>query len=105
MRWQVSDLPEVMEEGKKLAGRLGSTKVKFTSDFADADGNGDDAWRKEIITRNPAMEDVLAKARLVAGSDVSARCAWHPADQRHVVPRNRTKARLFRDDPVRAERG
>ena len=28
-------------------------------------------WRKEIITRNPAMEDVLAKARLVADSDAS----------------------------------
>lgn len=26
-------------------------------------------WRAEIITRNPAMEDVLAKARLVAQSD------------------------------------
>jgi two-component system response regulator GlrR len=31
----------------------------------------DQVWRKEIITRNPAMEDVLAKARLVADSDAS----------------------------------
>src|SRR5215203_1189914 len=31
----------------------------------------DDGWRREIITRNPAMEDVLAKARLVAESDAS----------------------------------
>ena len=31
----------------------------------------DDGWRKAIITRNPAMEDVLAKARLVADSDAS----------------------------------
>ena len=31
--------------------------------------------------------------------------ARHPADQRHVVPRDRTEARLLRDDPVRAERG
>ncbi|MBI4194394.1 MAG: sigma 54-interacting transcriptional regulator [Betaproteobacteria bacterium] len=29
------------------------------------------AWRRKIITRNPAMEDVLAKARLVADSDAS----------------------------------
>ena len=28
-------------------------------------------WRKAIITRNPAMEDVLAKARLVADNDAS----------------------------------
>jgi two-component system response regulator GlrR len=33
-------------------------------------GDGDDAgWRAEIITRNPVMEDMLAKARLVADSD------------------------------------
>jgi two-component system, NtrC family, response regulator GlrR len=31
----------------------------------------DETWRREIITRNPAMEDVLAKARLVADSDAS----------------------------------
>jgi len=35
-----------------------------------ADGE-DHGWRAEIITRNPAMEDVLAKARLVAESDAS----------------------------------
>src|SRR5690242_21880236 len=32
-------------------------------------GAGDQAWRKEIITRNPVMEDMLVKARLVADSD------------------------------------
>jgi len=32
---------------------------------------GGDEWRAAIITRNPAMEDVLAKARLVAASDAS----------------------------------
>ena len=36
-----------------------------------AAGTEGDEWRKEIITRNPAMEDVLAKARLVAESDAS----------------------------------
>ncbi len=35
-----------------------------------ADGE-DHGWRAEIITRNPSMEDVLAKARLVAESDAS----------------------------------
>lgn len=29
------------------------------------------AWRAEIITRNSAMEDILAKAQLVAGGDAS----------------------------------
>ncbi len=31
----------------------------------------DQSWRGEMITRNPAMEDVLTKARLVAESDAS----------------------------------
>ncbi|HHM06293.1 MAG TPA: response regulator [Gammaproteobacteria bacterium] len=31
----------------------------------------DDGWRSEIITRNPAMEDVLNQARLVAEGDTS----------------------------------
>ncbi len=30
-----------------------------------------DAWRADIITRSPQMEDLLAKARLVAESDAS----------------------------------
>ena len=35
--------------------------------------NGDAAndWRRDVITRNPAMEDVLEKARMVAESDAS----------------------------------
>lgn len=32
---------------------------------------GDDEWRAAIITRNPAMQNVLAKARLVAATDAS----------------------------------
>ena len=38
---------------------------------AGAPEAGDNSWRKEITTRNPVMEDVLAKARLVAESDAS----------------------------------
>jgi two-component system response regulator GlrR len=34
-------------------------------------GEASEAWRKDIITRNPVMEDVLAKARMVAESDAS----------------------------------
>ena len=37
---------------------------------AEPGGSGDDGgWRAEIITRNPAMEDVLAKSKLVSDSD------------------------------------
>jgi two-component system response regulator GlrR len=38
---------------------------------ARAAGDAGEVWRQEIITRNPAMEDVLAKARMVAESDAS----------------------------------
>jgi two-component system, NtrC family, response regulator GlrR len=37
---------------------------------ADASGNAD-AWRADIVTCAPSMEDVLARARRVAGSDAS----------------------------------
>ncbi len=36
-----------------------------------AAGDAGGEWRRDIITRNPAMEDVLAKARMVAESDAS----------------------------------
>jgi two-component system response regulator GlrR len=39
--------------------------------IAPGDTAEDKAWRREIITRNPVMEDVLAKARLVADSEAS----------------------------------
>ncbi len=38
---------------------------------AGAAGEAGGEWRREIITRNPAMEDLLAKARMVAESDAS----------------------------------
>ncbi|OGA25677.1 MAG: two-component system response regulator GlrR [Betaproteobacteria bacterium RIFCSPLOWO2_02_FULL_67_26] len=38
-------------------------------DAGSAGGGGE--WRRDLITRNAAMEDVLAKARLVAESDAS----------------------------------
>jgi two-component system response regulator GlrR len=63
-----------------------------------ADGN-DSRWRAEIITRNPSMEDVLAKARLVAESDAGVfiygesgtgkellACAIHRASPRSAQP-------------------
>jgi two-component system response regulator GlrR len=49
-----------IERALTLGGGAGSTVPE-----------GDETWRKEIITRNPLMEDVLAKARLVADSDAS----------------------------------
>jgi two-component system response regulator GlrR len=43
--------------------------LTLSGDRAPAADGDDGGWRAEIITRNPAMEDMLAKARLVADSD------------------------------------
>jgi len=41
------------------------------SGVPNAAGVDDGAWRSAIITRNPAMEEVLAKARLVSAGDAA----------------------------------
>ncbi len=41
-------------------------------------GGGGESWRAEIITRSPAMEDLLAQAKRVAASDASV-CVYGPS--------------------------
>jgi two-component system response regulator GlrR len=41
-------------------------------------GGGGERWRAEIITRSPAMEDLLAQAKRVAASDASV-CVYGPS--------------------------
>ena len=53
-------LLEQVESALQLGGAMGVSS-----------GEGDSAWRKDILTRSPAMEDVLSQARLVAESDAS----------------------------------
>ena len=62
-------------------------------------GDGDDAWRKEIITRNPAVEDILAKARLVAGSDVSVFIYGESGAGKELLARAIHQASTRRDHP------
>jgi len=52
-------------DAKALLAEIGRAAALGGSASTGADA----AWRAEIITRNPVMEDVLAKARLVADSD------------------------------------
>jgi two-component system response regulator GlrR len=56
--YEAKDLLAQIERGLALSG-------------ASAAGSADDAWRAGLITRNPAMEDLLAQARLVAAGDAS----------------------------------
>ena len=62
-------------------------------------GDAGDEWRREIITRNHAMEDVLAKARLVAESDASVLIAGESGSGKEMIARAIHKASPRRDRP------
>jgi two-component system response regulator GlrR len=59
----------------------------------------DQVWRKDIITRNPAMEDVLAKARLVADSDASVRIYGESGTGKELLARAIHDASPRREHP------
>ena len=59
----------------------------------------DDSWREEIITRNPAMEDLLAKARLVADSDVSVFIYGESGSGKELLARAIHRASRRRAEP------
>src|SRR5690606_13688750 len=59
----------------------------------------DETWRKEIITRNPAMEDVLAKARLVADSDASVFIYGESGSGKELIARAIHNASRRREQP------
>jgi len=63
---------------------------------ADGDNGG---WRAEIITRNPAMEDVLSKARLVAESDAGVFIYGESGTGKELVARAIHRASPRRDQP------
>ncbi len=57
------DAPELLAQIQRAVGVSGRS--------AEPDGDGDNNWRSEIITRSQKMEDFLQQARLVAASEVS----------------------------------
>ncbi len=59
----------------------------------------DPGWRSEIITRNPAMEDVLAKARLVADSDAGVFIYGESGTGKELVARAIHRASARHDKP------
>jgi two-component system response regulator GlrR len=58
-------------DAKKLLAEIRRALSLSGGAMADEPGADDQSWRQEIITRNPALEDMLAKARLIADSDAS----------------------------------
>ena len=59
------DSKALLEQVEKALAASGLHKEAANSDSEDTN------WRRDIITRNPVMEDVLNQARLVAESDIS----------------------------------
>ena len=66
---------------------------------APAAGGEDAEWRAGIITRNPVMEDVLAKARLVADSDASVFIYGESGTGKELLARAIHKASARREHP------
>jgi two-component system response regulator GlrR len=58
-------------DGKALLTQVQKALQFGVSRAAANDGTAESSWREEIITRSPEMDAILAKARLVAGSDAS----------------------------------
>jgi len=69
------------------------------SGLPDAAGADDGAWRKPIITRNPAMEEVLAKARLVAAGDAAVLIQGESGTGKELLARAVHAASPRRDRP------
>ncbi|MDP3715324.1 MAG: sigma-54 dependent transcriptional regulator, partial [Burkholderiales bacterium] len=68
----------------------------------DAPGADDGTWRKAIITRNPAMEEVLAKARLVAAGDAAVMIRGESGTGKELLARAVHAASPRRDRPCGA---
>ena len=79
-----------IERAFAVAGGAGTGAADLASDGQ--------AWRRSIITRNPATEDVLAKARLVADSDASVLIYGESGTGKELL------ARAIHDASARRER-
>ena len=66
-----------------------------TSGFADTAED----WRTEFATRSPIMEDRLAKAHLVAGTDSSVLITGEPGTGKELLARAIHRASARREDP------
>jgi two-component system response regulator GlrR len=56
-------------DGKVLLDKV--AEAVSLNGVAEAHAPGDDSWRAALISRSPRMADLLAEAKLVAGSDAS----------------------------------
>jgi two-component system response regulator GlrR len=86
-------------DAKMLLGEIErALAVSGVSAVSEASA-GAQSWRKSIITRNPAMEDVLAKARLVADNDASVFIYGESGTGKELLARAIHDASPRRDQP------
>ena len=62
-------------------------------------GEQDSAWRKDLLTRSPVMEDVLCQARLVAESDASVLIQGESGTGKELLAQAIHKASARSDKP------
>jgi two-component system response regulator GlrR len=85
------DAKELLAEVERALALTGGRQGSKDSD--------DQAWRREIITRNPVMEDMLVKARLVADSDASVLIYGESGTGKELLARAIHNASPRRDRP------
>jgi two-component system response regulator GlrR len=62
-------------------------------------GNGVNGWRRDIVTQNAVMEDLLAQARLVAANDASVMLCGESGSGKEVVARAIHRASARHHEP------
>ena len=74
-------------DGKALTDKVRQALHLSASGHGGGGGPGDGLWRREIISRSQRMADVLAEARLVAGTDASVLIAGESGTGKEVLAR------------------
>ena len=87
-------------DSKELLAEIERALRAGSGASADAPpGTDDQSWRRGIITRNPQMEDVLTKARLVAESDASVFVTGESGTGKELLAQAIHRASPRRDAP------
>jgi two-component system response regulator GlrR len=85
-------------ESKALLSQV-EAAIKLGGATGISPGEQDSAWRKDLLTRSPVMEDVLSQARLVAESDASVLIQGESGTGKELLARAIHQASARSDKP------